>query len=476
MNQFSQLQSEDSLSTEQVIKYRQPFVLSSKSSSFLSSYTESSGSYSDVFGKHIILGLRNSFSSTPSSVIELPMKNVVTIFSGNSRLLCNVGIQSPKWIDATKTGDEMSQWLIQRVKSNNRMSGLRSWLPSWLQRTQNHYTTASDTGALCFSDTVYLVSYVHQTHQNENVETKASSQTVPMVKTYLTTTGQLTTRISKAATFTIHSVTFEQLITLSSSISSLTSSSSTTTSSSTSSCRRIENKTKENVQDQCNPPANFPLHLLPMIVRSYLQNGLQTVRLLSKEFEETTHSFSIHVQPSYSPINLTEVIAFVSKKCNVIHSLTLKNLESLNDKHIHFLMKHFHENKNMLSKIDFCGCPLLGDAVCKFVILACDSIISIKLACTSITDDGLNMICSSCYQLEHLNLYGCSDITIDGISTSIIHLIESNHLFRSLNLRGTKVQTFDESKQLKNAFQKYNVRVLLGPLKEDNAAFCFKRK
>ena len=455
MNQFAQL---DRQQGESAIRFRQPVLLKTKSNSFLSSACTSAGSHSNYFGKHVILGFRNNADVSSTSDIELPLPHSATIFTGTHRVLCN-HTDKPQWMEESKTTE--SNWTIVQSKTPT-SSSFTSWLPAFLQRgsTRSAHYREDNSGQLCFLDTVHLVA------------TPLSS-----APKYLTLTGQLTTRLEQAASFVLHTVTLEQLNSLSSSLS-----------------RRQQKKEQrmqqlqqerphqhDGVDDpqhpQCRPPLNFPLHLLPNLLRSYVPNGLAIVRVLSKEFERTTHSFVLAAQNGFSPTNTRKLLDFVQRKCNRVQALRLRNFDALKECDVVTALSPLHR-RSILRSVDLCGCPLVGDGVCAKLCQTMHTLRALKLACTSITDEGLDMLCTSkaTSTLVHLNVYGCQDLTVQGMNASLSKLIERDaSVVQSMNLRGTGMTPVFDSLRLKRVAQDCGVRVLIGPMREDGGAF-FSRK
>ena len=120
MNEFATLEAANATSP---LKHREPFILQSTSGGYFSSAASSAGTLSEIFGRHVVLGVRadspegGETKETTQQLqpeIELPLLHPLTIFSGTSCLLCNQNATTPEWVDESKSDDSQSQFFIVR--------------------------------------------------------------------------------------------------------------------------------------------------------------------------------------------------------------------------------------------------------------------------------------------------------------------------------------------------------------------------
>jgi hypothetical protein len=473
MNEFATLEAANATSP---LKHREPFILQSTSGGYFSSAASSAGTLSEIFGRHVVLGVRadspegGETKETTQQLqpeIELPLLHPLTIFSGTSCLLCNQNATTPEWVDESKSDDSQSQFFIVRSSDDRQQRrGASSWL-SWLQRSSRREylasgTSTSNTGNLCFGDAVHLVTR----------SSSARSSSAGAVDQYLTMTGQNSTRKSRAAAFVISKISLQQLNSLKSSSSGRHS-------------RRRQraagacattNTTDESAVEWSAPLLpSFPLHLLLVLIRQYFPRGLglHTARLLCTMSEKATHGYKISAQNDFSSIKVSRILSFVSYKCKTATSIRLRNFygAECTDLSVATSMRPLMP-RSPLRCIDFCGCPLISDATCRVLCTLEPSLVSVKLGCTSVTDEGVSVLLASpaTLLLEDLNLYGCRNVTEVGMDGYLSRLMETRTTMRSINIRGTAIQRLGHL-DMKDIALTHHVALLVGKLKIDGAAF-----
>mgnify|MGYP001287428756 CR=1 FL=1 len=478
MNEFATLEAANATSP---LKHREPFILQSTSGGDFFSAASSAGTLSEIFGRHVVLGVRADADANSDSnanfpdggetkgttqqlqpEIELPLLHPLTIFSGTSCLLCNQNATTPEWVDESKSDDSQSQFFIVRSSDDRQQRrGALSWL-SWLQRSSRREylasgTSTSNTGNLCFGDAVHLVT-------RSSSARSSSAGPGGAVDQYLTMTGQNSTRKSRAAAFVISKISLQQLNSLKSSSSGRH-------------YRRRQRAAEACATDESDvewsAPPSFPLHLLLVLIRQYLPRGLHTARLLCTMSEKSTHGYKISAQNDFSSIKVSRILSFLSCKCKTATSIRLRNFYSAEctDLSVATSMRPLMP-RSPLRCIDFCGCPLISDATCRVLCTLEPSLVSVKLGCTSVTDEGVSVLLASpaTLLLEDLNLYGCRNVTEVGMDGYLSRLMETRTTMRSINIRGTAIQRLGHL-DMKDIALTHHVALLVGKLKIDGAAF-----
>lgn len=443
MERFQESQSASNL------KYRAPFLLQTVSGSYVSSNSSSAGSLSNLFHRDAILGVRKNTASETKiqSDVTLPLTDKLIIFSGSNKILSTSNVK-PEWIESESESlsESLSEWTIVR---SNRNATASSWLPSFLQRTAPQRNYATDTGSLCYGEAIHLVS-------SSSLSTISST----VSKQYLTLTGQYTTRKKRAGTYYIRPVTFQQLNSLSA----------TATSTDSTHPQTKESKTSTT----WTSPTNFPLHLLHFITRTYLPNGLHLTRLINHELERNVQIPKIAASNDFDSIDILHLLDFVKRKCVYITAIKLRNFHGgsiLQDDTMAIALSQL-TSKSSLTHVDFCGCPGIGDSTLSVLCKLNATLRTLKLGCTKITDDGLELLLNSkaTIHLEHLNLYGCNTLTETGMKQYLLQLIKTRLKMRDINIRGTAVRGIGWTQV--NGFYNANVRILTGGAKEDSPFFC----
>ena len=148
--------------------------------------------------------------------------------------------------------------------------------------------------------------------------------------------------------------------------------------------------------------------------------------------------------------------AFV-ERCFNVQRLFLRNLDDLTVDDAWQLLSN-----KQLTKLHLGGCRTLTDDVL-LAVTSIQTLQHLNIACSKVTDEGLDLISKCLVCLTSLDLYGCQSISISGVSS----LLELPHL-QALNLRGTQV-TIDAVRTLRSKNNLLTrVQILTGPLLMDD--------
>ena len=107
---------------------------------------------------------------------------------------------------------------------------------------------------------------------------------------------------------------------------------------------------------------------------------------------------------------------------------------------------------------------MLTDSTIK-IICTVPTVQHLNIACSRITDEGLRCIGESLKSLISLDMYGCQNITVDGIR----HVVTLPNI-HAINLRGTSIdETAINTLRKSSLFAKIkNLQILTGPLLSDD--------
>lgn len=196
----------------------------------------------------------------------------------------------------------------------------------------------------------------------------------------------------------------------------------------------------------------IPLDLVYQILQ-FRGNWVRTARLVCKKWCSAAelHVRRIRVNGEFELFNKKShrlcLFNFVAR-CRYLKRLTLRNVDELLDEDLSQIWKNRH-----LERLSCGGCAGLSDKAIRH-IGRCESLTHVNIAVSHVTDAGLRELCAKLPQLKHINLYACSEITLEGIR----HVLNVMENLNDINIRGCNVEYSHETSP------QNSVQVLTGPL------------
>ena len=196
----------------------------------------------------------------------------------------------------------------------------------------------------------------------------------------------------------------------------------------------------------------IPLDIVYRILQ-FRGNWVRTARLVCKQWCSAAelHVRRIRVNGEFELFQTKsqrlKLFNFVSR-CRYLQWLTLRNVDDLYDEDLSMLWKN-----RFLIRLSCGGCVNLTDQAISH-IGKCENLTHLNVAVSQVTDSGLAEVCATLPKLQHLNLYACEGVTLQGIH----HVLNSLENLHDINIRGCNVEYVHDTATA------HNVQVLTGPL------------